>query len=314
MGSVLGRILVTGCSGLVGTHVVKKLLEKNYSVHGMDLLPMKEEINDDRFLFSSTDLRESEDLSDTFNSMKYDGVINCFGIKGSPIRAKERPLDFLEPSIKANVNIIENCSKHNCWLVFMSSVGVYEPAEEFVEDTVWKTLPSPNDWFPSWSKRIPELYLEAHKVQHGYDNWTIVRPANIFGEYDNFGEGATVIGATCRKVHESDGEIEAWGDGTPTRDFIYAGDVADGCIKCYENRLHITTNLGSGEEISIKRMIETVAKVSGKEIKINWDTSKPNGDMRRRMSTKIQEQFGLLPKLGFEEGIKETYKYYEQTR
>jgi GDP-L-fucose synthase len=314
MGSVLGRILVTGCSGLVGTHVVEKLLDKNYAVYGLDIVDMKETIIDDRFHFAKCDLRDYEDVSNTFQEMKFDGVINCFGIKGSPIRAKEKPLDFLEPSIKVNINIIENCYKYKCWLVFMSSVGVYEPAEEFVEDTVWKTLPSPNDWFPSWSKRIPELYLEAYKVQHGWEDFTIVRPANIFGEYDNFGEGATVIGATCRKVYESDGEIEAWGDGTPTRDFIYAGDVADGCIKCYEDKLHITTNLGSGEEISIKRMIETVAKVSGKEIKINWDTSKPNGDMRRKMSTKIQEQFGLLPKLGFEEGIKETYNYYEKTR
>ena len=314
MGSILKRILVTGCSGLVGTHVVEKLIEKNYSIHGIDIVDMKKKITDDRFLFSKCDLRESDEVEHIFNTWEFDGVINCFGIKGSPIRAKEKPLDFLEPSIKVNTNIIENSHKHNCWLVFMSSVGVYEPAEEFVEDTVWKTLPSPNDWFPSWSKRIPELYLEAYKVQHGYDKWTIVRPANIFGEYDNFGEGATVIGATCRKIYDAVDEIEAWGDGTPTRDFIYAGDVADGCIKCLENELHITTNLGSGEEISIKRMIETVAKVSGKEIKINWDTSKPNGDMRRRMSTKIQEQFGLLPKLGFEEGIKETYKYYEQTR
>ena len=314
MGSVLGRILVTGCSGLVGTHVVEKLLEKNYAVQGIDIVDMKKRISDNRFHFSKCDLRESDEVTAIFDTWEFDGVINCFGIKGSPIRAKEKPLDFLEPSIKVNTNIIENSHKHNCWLVFMSSVGVYEPAEEFVEDTVWKTLPSPNDWFPSWSKRIPELYLEAHKVQHGYDKWTIVRPANIFGEYDNFGEGATVIGATCRKVYESDGEIEAWGDGTPTRDFIYAGDVADGCIKCLEDKLHITTNLGSGEEISIKRMIETVAKVSGKEIKIKWDTSKPNGDMRRRMSTKIQEQFGLLPKLGFEEGIKETYNYYKKKR
>ena len=309
-----GRILVTGTSGLVGTHLVEKLLEKNYSVHGIDIVDMKKEISDNRFLFSKCDLRESDEVHEIFNTWDFDGVINAFGIKGSPIRAKESPLDFLEPSIKVNTNIIENSHKHNCWLVFMSSVGVYEPAEEFVEDTVWKTLPSPNDWFPSWSKRIPELYLEAHKVQHGYDRWTIVRPANIFGEYDNFGEGATVIGATCRKVYEATDEIEAWGDGTPTRDFIYAGDVAEGCIKCLEDKLHITTNLGSGEEISIKRMIETVAKVSGKEIKINWDTSKPNGDMRRRMSTKIQEQFALLPKLGFEQGIKETYKYYEKTR
>ena len=310
----MGSILVTGCSGLVGTHLVYKLIDKDYHVVGVDIKKSEHLPLDDKFTFLQLDLRDVETVEAIFEEFKIDGVINAFGIKGSPIRAKEKPLDFLEPSIKVNTNIIENCYKSNIWLVFMSSVGVYEPAEEFVEDTVWKTLPSPNDWFPSWSKRIPELYLEAHKVQHGYDRWTIVRPANIFGEYDNFGEGATVIGATCKKIYDAVDEIEAWGDGTPTRDFIYAGDVADGCINCLENELHITTNLGSGEEISIKRMIETVAKVSGKDIKINWDTTKPNGDMRRRMSTKIQEKFGLLPKLGFEEGIKETYKYYEKNR
>lgn len=310
----MGSILVTGCSGLVGTHLVQKLLEKNYYVIGVDLYQSDNLPIDDKFTFHNMDLRDPYDVNVLFSEYQFSGVINAFGIKGSPMRAKEKPIDFLEPSIKVNTNIIDNCVKRKIWLVFMSSVGVYEPAEVFVEDTVWNTLPSPNDWFPSWSKRIPELYLEAYKVQENYEKFTIVRPANIFGEYDNFGEGATVIGATCRKIYESDGEIEAWGDGTPTRDFIYAGDVADGCIKCLENKLHITTNLGSGEEISIKRMIETVGKVSGKEIKINWDTTKPNGDMRRRMSTEIQSKFGLLPKLGFEEGIKKTYNYYEQNR
>ena len=310
----MGSILVTGCSGLVGTHLVQKLLEKNYYVVGVDLYQSDNLPIDDKFTFHNMDLRDPYDVNVLFSEYQFSGVINAFGIKGSPMRAKEKPIDFLEPSIKVNTNIIDNCVKRKIWLVFMSSVGVYEPAEVFVEDTVWNTLPSPNDWFPSWSKRIPELYLEAYKVQENYEKFTIVRPANIFGEYDNFGEGATVIGATCRKIYESDGEIEAWGDGTPTRDFIYAGDVADGCIKCLENKLHITTNLGSGEEISIKRMIETVGRVSGKEIKINWDTTKPNGDMRRRMSTEIQSKFGLLPKLGFEEGIKKTYNYYEQNR
>jgi GDP-L-fucose synthase len=196
----------------------------------------------------------------------------------------------------------------------MSSVGVYEPAEEFIEDTVWKTLPSENDWFPSWSKRIPELYLQAYKVQHKWDNWSIVRPANIFGEYDNFGEGSTVIASTIKKVYDAVNQIEAWGDGTPTRDFIYAGDVADACIKCLEDKLHITSNLGSGEDISIKRMIETISKISGKDIQIKWDTTKPNGDMKRKMNTDLQAQYGLLPKLGFEEGLKVTYKYYEKNR
>ena len=298
------KILVTGSSGLVGTHLIEKLLEKGYNVIGVDFKPPVKVIDNQNFKFISFDLRNQTDVSLLFNDFKFDGVINSFGIKGSPIKAKENPLDFLEPSIKVNTNIIDNCFKHNSWLVFMSSVGVYEPAEEFVEDSVWKTLPSKNDWFPSWSKRIPELYLEAYKVQYKWQDWSIVRPANIFGEYDNFGDGSTVIASTIRKVYESDGEIEAWGDGTPTRDFIYAGDVADACIKCLEDKLHITTNLGSGEDISIKRMIETVSEVSGKDIQINWDTTKPNGDMKRKMKTKLQEQYGLLPKLGFKEGLK----------
>jgi GDP-L-fucose synthase len=308
------QILVTGSSGLVGTHLVNKLLNKGYKVIGVDFKQPTTIIDSKNFTFVSFDLRSEIDVNSLFNKFKFDGVINSFGIKGSPIRAKENPLDFLEPSIKVNTNIIDNCFKHKSWLVFMSSVGVYEPAEEFVEDTVWKTLPSENDWFPSWSKRIPELYLQAYKVQHKWDNWSIVRPANIFGEYDNFGEGSTVIASTIKKVYDAVNEIEAWGDGTPTRDFIYAGDVADACIKCLEDKLHITSNLGSGEDISIKRMIETISEISGKDIQIKWDTTKPNGDMKRKMNTDLQAQYGLLPKLGFEEGLKVTYKYYEKNR
>ena len=195
----------------------------------------------------------------------------------------------------------------------MSSVGVYEPAEVFIEDTVWSTFPSQKDWYGGWSKRIPELYLEAYKVQEGYDKYTIVRPANIFGEYDNFGEGSTAIASTIKKVFEATDEIVSWGDGSPTRDFIYGGDVADASIKCFEERLHITSNLGSGEEISIKEMIQTVIEVSGKDIQINWDSSKPNGDARRLMSTDIQKKYGLLPKLGFKEGIKNTYNFYSES-
>lgn len=308
------KILVTGSSGLVGTHLTEKLLSKGYEVIGVDFNPPVNPIDNQNFKFISFDLRNQTDVTLLFNDFKFDGVINAFGIKGSPIKALESPLDFLEPSIKVNTNIIDNCFKHNSWLVFMSSVGVYPTAETFVEDDMWKSMPSKNDWYPSWSKRIPELYLEAYKIQYKWEGWSIVRPANIFGEYDNFGDGSTVIASTIRKVYEATNEIEAWGDGTPTRDFIYAGDVADACIKCLEDRLHITSNLGSGEDISIKRMIETVSKVSGKDIQIKWDTTKPNGDMKRKMDTTIQSQYGLLPKLGFEEGIKVTYEYYEKNR
>ena len=306
-----GKILVE-CSGL-GTHTSNKLVEKGYEVIGVDIntskfLPTK------NFEFHQMDLRDADDVSVLFDQFKFDGVINAFGIKGSPIRVQTKPIEYLEPSIKVNVNIIDNCVKHDCWLVYMSSVGVYEPAEVFVEDTVWSTFPSQKDWYGGWSKRIPELYLEAYKVQEGYDKYTIVRPANIFGEYDNFGDGSTAIASTIKKVFEATDEIVSWGDGSPTRDFIYGGDVADASIKCFEEKLHITSNLGSGEEISIKQMRNTVIEVSAKDIKINWDSTKPNGDaLRRLMSTDIQKKYGLLPKLGFKEGIKNTYNFYSES-
>lgn len=306
----MDKILVTGCSGLVGIHIVKQLLDKGYQVFGMDIRDSKYLPDHENFMFIELDITDTDSVNIMFDELQFDGCINSFGIKGTPQTAKENPVDFLGPSIKGNFNIIDNCFKHNVWLVFMSSVGVYESAPEFIEDTVWKTLPSQHDWYPSWSKRVPELYLEAYSIQHNWKNYTIVRPANIFGEYDNFGEWAMAVPSNIKKIAFADGEITAWGDGTPTRDFIYAGDVASATIKCLENKLNITTNLGSGEEISIKRMIETIVDVSGKDIKIKWDTTKPNGEPRRRMNTTIQEKYGLLPQTGFKMGIEFTYNHF----
>lgn len=304
------KILVTGCNGLVGTHIVNQLIEKSYFVIGTDIRDTTR-TDSENFKFHKIDLQDSKAVSVLFDWYDLDGCINSFGIKGTPKTAKENPVDFLKPSIRGNFNIIENCFKKDIWLVFMSSVGVYESAPEFIEDTVWKTLPSEHDWYPSWSKRVPELYLESHGVQYDWKKWTIVRPANIFGEYDNFGDGAMALPANIKKVYESNDEIVGWGDGTPTRDFIYAGDVAFATIKCMEEKLHITSNLGSGEEISIKRMVDTIIKVSGKDLKVNWDTTKPNGEPRRRMNTTIQEKYGLLPQMGFETGVSLTYEYYK---
>jgi len=278
MGSFLKKYLVTGCSGLVGTKVVEYLHNhSDYFVVGIDIKENKGylPIGSDNFIFYNIDIADSDRINTLFNQYQFDGVINCFGIKGSPIRAKERPLDFLTPSLKGNINIIENSHKHNSFLVFLSSVGVYAPAEVFVEDTVWETLPSKNDWFPSWSKRVPELYLEAYKVQHGWDNYCILRPANIFGEHDNYGEGSTVIASTIKKVYDAEdgSEIVVWGDGTPTRDFIYANEVADSCVKCLEDELHLISNVGCGTDISIKEFVVIVIKVSGKKLRIKYDTT-----------------------------------------
>ena len=316
MGSFLKKYLVTGCSGLTGIKVVNFLHQNpEYFVVGIDIKVSKDllPIGSKNFMFYDIDITDSTKIDALFDEYNFDGVINCFGIKGSPIRAKEKPLEFLTPSIKGNINIIENCYKHDSFLVFLSSVGVYAPAEEFIEDTVWKTLPSEHDWFPSWSKRIPELYLDAYKTQHKWENFCILRPANIFGENDNYGQGSTVIASTIRKVYEAnDGdEIVVWGDGTPTRDFVYANEVATACVKCLESEKYLISNFGCGEDVSIKYMVESVIKASGKDLKIVYDTTKPNGDMKRKMSTKNQKELNLLPDMDFETAIKFSYKLYK---
>ncbi len=304
------KILITGCNGLVGIHLVKKCIENGYEVIGVDKTNPSAHLMDLNFKYYNLDLTIEENIKNVFEFEKPDVVFNCFGIKGSPLKAKTQPVDFLYPSFKINTEIINQCAKNNIYLCFVSSVGVYAPAERFVEDSVWKTLPSEADWFPSWSKRMGEILLESYKVQYGYDNWSIIRPANIFGEYDNFDGTGTVIATQCKKISEATNEIEAWGDGTPIRDFVYAGDVANVILDLYERDLHTIINFGAGEEITIKSMIEELIKISGKDICIKWDTSKPNGDMRRQMDTTKQIELNLLPKLGFKEALEITYNHY----
>jgi GDP-L-fucose synthase len=308
------KVLITGCSGLVGIHLVKKCLTAGYEVVGVDMRHSDNLPTSERFTFYEMDLTKTENIEQLFFYETPDVVFNSFGVKGSPLRAKNNPVDFLYPSFKINTEIINQCAKNNIWLIFVSSVGVYAPAETFVEDSVWKTLPSEADWFPSWSKRMGEVLLEAYKVQYNYINWAIIRPANIFGEYDNFDGTGTVIATQCKKVFEAENEIEAWGDGTPIRDFVYAGDVANAILDLYERKLHTTINFGAGEEITIKSMIEQLIKISGKNISIKWDTTKPNGDMRRQMDTTRQKELGLLPLLGFNEALKITYDTYYAKR
>jgi nucleoside-diphosphate-sugar epimerase/Rps23 Pro-64 3,4-dihydroxylase Tpa1-like proline 4-hydroxylase len=310
----MAKILITGCNGLVGKHLVKKCLEAAHQVIGVDINDNTPNYNK-CFSFYKMDLTNDENIKNLFTFERPDAVFNCFGIKGSPIKAKENPVDFLYPSFKINTEIINQCAKNNIWLVFVSSVGVYAPAEKFIEEDVWKTLPGDSDWFPSWSKRMGEILLEAYKVQYNYKNWCIIRPANIFGEYDDFSGNGTVIASTIKKVVEAQNNtsIEAWGDGSPIRDFVYAGDVADAILHLYTNKLNLTINFGAGEEISIKRMIESIIKISGKNLNIIWNTSKPNGDMRRQMDITKQKNNRLLPICGFENALEKTYDYYVNT-
>ena len=213
------------------------------------------------------------------------------------------------PMMQFNTNMLEAAMKQGVdWYLYTSTVGVYKPAEVLHEDDVWNTTPSKNDWFGGWAKRMGELQCMAYERQYGQGRCSIVRPANVYGSHDNFDlDSAMVIPSLIRKAF-SDGVLSVWGDGSAIRDFIHARDVARGMIFAVENKITEPINLGSGDEISIKRIAETIATEA--DVEIQWDTTKPTGDPRRVFDMSRANSYGFFPEVSIEDGIKETISWY----
>ena len=283
--------LVIGASGMVGTALMKVLgRSKTYfKIKGVD-------IETDMTIKSNTEIIKD-----------YDHIYHLAGKKGSPQTAKERPADYL-PMLQFDANIIEAVGKYKPeWFLYTSSIGVYPPMEVYEEDKVWHEVPSENDKIPGYIKRMGELGCYAIRATYGYENISIVRPANIYGPNDNFGKNSMVIPALIKKGHEDD-VINVWGDGSPTRDFIYCEDVARGMLHMVENKVNDTVNLGSGEGVKISDIANTIGRHFDKEVK--YDTTKPNGDMKRLMSMKRANDYGFKPTTTLDDGIQKTIDWY----
>jgi len=305
------KILITGASGMIGKYLVDMCLDKGYYVRGTDIRLddryLDEKYWGDNFDFFQADLRDFDRCKVLVDDI--DVVFHVAGVKGSPKRAMEQPNDYFTPMLQFNTNMAEAARLQGVdWYVYTSSVGVYSPSDYFVEDDVWKTFPSENDRFAGWAKRIGELQKDAFKVHYGLDNFSIVRPANVYGMYDDFSENGMVIPQLVKKGYHDD-LLSVWGDGTPIRDFINAKDVARGILMSYENKITEPINLGSGDGVRIKDIASIVATHYGKEIE--YDTTKPNGDEIRLMDMTRANSYGFTPEVDLETGIKEVIKYYE---
>ena len=305
------KILITGASGMVGKHLVDMCLDKGYYVRGIDIRLddryLEKKYWGDNFDFFQADLRDFDRCKVLVDDI--DVVFHVAGVKGSPKRAAEQPNDYFTPMLQMNTNIAEASRLEGVdWYVYTSTVGVYQPAEVFKEDDVWTTYPSENDKYAGWVKRLGELQLDCFETHYGLKNYSIVRPANIYGEYDEFGEESTVIASLVKKGYHDD-LLSVWGDGTPIRDFIHAEDVARGILMSYENQITEPINLGSGDGVRIKDIASIVATHYGKEIE--YDTTKPNGDNKRLMDMTRANSYGFYPEVDLETGIKRVIKYYE---
>ena len=304
------KILVTGGTGLLGRPLVEMLIEAGAKGRIASLDDPSRAHPEAEF--RRADLTQFDNCLEVCEGMDF--VFNLVGIKGSPVMAAKKPASFFVPIILFNTNMMEAARRRGvARYLYTSTVGVYSPAEIFYEDDVWKTFPSENDKFAGWAKRMGELQAEAYKIEYGWDKIAIVRPANVYGPYDNFDPAnAMVIPSLIKRALDGENPFVVWGDGSAVRDFIHARDVARGMMLALEKGLGQPINLGSGEGVSIKKLVEIVVSNMKTKPEVVWDTSKPAGDKKRLMDiTRAKTLLGFEPAVSIEDGIKEVMEWYE---
>ena len=199
------------------------------------------------------------------------------------------------------------------WGLYTSTVGTYGPAKIFYEDKLWEQFPSKNDWFAGWAKRMGEVQIDAHRLQYGKNNVSIIKPVNIYGKFDNFDlRTSTLVPSLTRKVYEAKDTVTIWGNGTSERDIIHARDVARAAILAVTNKVDYPINVGNGVGIPIKTVLETLIKISGKKLEILLDLTKPTGDDSRTACVDKLNALGFKSIVSLEDGLRETYEWYSK--
>lgn len=303
------KVLVTGGTGMIGQPLCEMLIKAGAEVTVASL--DSPERTPAGTSFRKLDLRSFDNCLTVAEGQ--DIVFHLAGVKGSPKMTAERPASFFVPTLQFSLNMMEAARRKGVGsYLFTSSVGVYQPADVFFEDSVWSTYPSPNDHFAGWAKRMCELQAEAYRIEYGWNKISIVRPANVYGPFDNFDPAnAMVIPSLIHRALTEDGPLVVWGDGSPIRDFIHARDVARGMMQIVEKGVIEPVNLGSGEGVTIREIAEAISKATGKELV--WDLTKPKGDAKRLMDMTRAHGYGFECVVGLEEGISETIEWYKKS-
>ena len=298
------RVFVAGHRGMVGAAVVRRLATEDCEVI---VAPR-----------SQVDLREQSAVRAFLKERKPDCVILAAARVGGILANDTYPADFLFDNLAIEINVIEGAFRNDVEkLVFLGSSCIYpmHAPQPIVESALLSGPLEPTNE-PYAVAKIAGLKLcSAYRRQHGAD-YVSVMPTNLYGPGDNFNlEASHVIPALIRKAHEAklkgDGALRIWGTGTPRREFLHADDAADAIVhvlKTYSDEIHV--NVGSGYDVTIRELAETVAEVVGFGGAIVTDPSKPDGTPRKLMDSSRLFATGWRPKIELKSGLATTYAWY----
>jgi GDP-L-fucose synthase len=304
------RICITGGAGFLGTHLIRNL---KFRGANNIFVPMIEDYN----------LVDVVDVKRMLDDSKPDVIIHLAAHVGGIGANMARPAEFFYDNLMMGVQLMHEAWKRGVEkFVAIGTICAYPKVTPipFKEENLWEGYPEETNAPYGLAKKMLLVQSQSYRQQYGW-NSIFLLPVNLYGPGDNFNpESSHVIPALIRKCLEAkargDEKIIAWGDGSPTREFIYVEDAAEGiCLATERYNSSDPVNIGSSFEISIKDLTEKIARKTGFKGEIVWDTSKPNGQPRRKLDTsRAEERFGFKATTDFDTGLQTTIDWYIQKR
>ena len=301
------RILITGGHGFLGSYVCTNLNKLGATV----IAPTHKEY----------DLVEREEIIRMYKNHPADMVIHLAAIVGGIGANREHPGKFFYDNLMMGVQLIEYARQFEIpKFVALGTVCAYPKYTPvpFKEDSLWDGYPEETNAPYGLAKKMMLVQSAAYRDEYDYDSIFLL-PVNLYGPRDNFDPASShVIPALIKKcvdaVQNGDDSIEVWGDGSATREFLYVEDAANAILMAAEKYNESSpVNIGSAFEVNIKDLVGIIAKETGFEGVIKWDTSKPNGQPRRKLDTqKAADKFGFTSSTTFEVGLRKTIKWYKE--